>query len=192
MSQWQQAIQPSDLSSSVNDVSHSYMLIPKVSAVSALSQLVAKCRVRVTCKSGQLIHHRAQQNNSEPVWLLFHSGTAVRCSRSSDRRSPPSSAAQNRHRQSRGYADSRGWRRHELDSSAAEIAAHAHRNTSIWTNASLAALLKSTRGKSTQDGIQLNQNSKAMETDRPRHDGLAACVIAKQYYSATFVSVCFH
>jgi hypothetical protein len=47
MSQWEQAIQPSDLCSSVNNVSRGYMLIPKVGAVSPLSQLTAKCHLQV-------------------------------------------------------------------------------------------------------------------------------------------------
>jgi hypothetical protein len=134
MSQREQAIQPWDLSSSVNDVSHSFILIPKVSAVSALSQLAAKFRVRVACKSGQLTHHRAQQNNSEPVWSTDAAGLAPfpqRNCRSPHHRSPPRSAAQNRRCQSRGYDGPRGWQHHDLDSSAAEIAAHAHGDTSI-------------------------------------------------------------
>jgi hypothetical protein len=31
-----------------------------------------------------------------------------------------------------------------------------------------------------------------MEPDRPQHDRSAACVIAQQYSSSTFVSLCFH
>ena len=46
----------------------------------------------------------------------------------------------------------RGWQSRDLDSSAADIAAHARRNRSICTNVSLAALptaalLKAARGK---------------------------------------------
>jgi argininosuccinate lyase len=31
-----------------------------------------------------------------------------------------------------------------------------------------------------------------MESDRPQHDCFATCVIAQQYSSSTFVSLCFH
>jgi len=31
-----------------------------------------------------------------------------------------------------------------------------------------------------------------MEPDRPQHDRFAACVIAQQYSSSTFVSLCFN
>jgi hypothetical protein len=42
-------------------------------------------------------------------------------------------------------------------------------------------------------GIQLiKPNSIVLKPDRPQDDRLAACVIAQQYSSATFVSLCFH
>jgi hypothetical protein len=31
-----------------------------------------------------------------------------------------------------------------------------------------------------------------MKHDRPQHDRPTACVIAQQYFSSTFVSLCFH
>jgi hypothetical protein len=34
--------------------------------------------------------------------------------------------------------------------------------------------------------------SNTLENDRPQHDGIAACVIAQQYSSVTFVSLRFH
>jgi len=70
-------------------------------------------------------------------------------------RSPPTSAAQNRCCQPRGNAGPRGWQRlqrHDLDSSAAEIVAYSRGNTSIWTNAPLAALLETARGKGAATG----------------------------------------
>jgi hypothetical protein len=37
-----------------------------------------------------------------------------------------------------------------------------------------------------------NPNSNTLEPDRPQYDGPAVCVIAQQYFSTTFVSLCFH
>jgi hypothetical protein len=64
------------------------------------------------------------------------SNTAVHCSRFPYHRSPPSSAAQNRCCQPRGYSGPCGW---SVSIAMTLTAAHARVNTSIWTNASLAA-----------------------------------------------------
>jgi hypothetical protein len=40
--------------------------------------------------------------------------------------------------------------------------------------------------------FSLNPNSKALESFRPQHDRLDACIIAQQYSSATFFSLPFH
>jgi len=37
----------------------------------------------------------------------------------------------------------------------------------------------------------LNPNSSTLEPDRPQHIGPTACIIAQQYSSTTFVSLCF-
>jgi hypothetical protein len=36
------------------------------------------------------------------------------------------------------------------------------------------------------------QTPDMMVLDRPQHDCFAACVVAQQYSSTTFVSLCFH
>jgi hypothetical protein len=41
-------------------------------------------------------------------------------------------------------------------------------------------------------GVQLKSDSSMLEPDRPQHDRLAACVIAQQYYSATFLLLRFY
>jgi hypothetical protein len=40
--------------------------------------------------------------------------------------------------------------------------------------------------------MYITQNPTHLEIDRPQHDLTAACVIAQEYSSATFVSMCCH
>ena len=171
MAQWEQAVQPWDLSSSVNDVSHSYMLIPKVSAVSALSQLAAKCRVKVTCKPGQLTHHGAQENNSELVWSKDAAGLSPFPQRNCRSLLPfPPAVGLPQQRGTKPPLPVAGLR---WSPRLAAIAApwpwqHAHTYTSIWTNASLAALpcaalLKSARGKSALQYTKWNPAESKLE-----------------------------
>jgi hypothetical protein len=59
----------------------------------------------------------------------------------------------------------------------------------VWRKSDLS--IQSTIYAHTRE-LSLNPNSNTLERNRPQHDRPAACVIVLQYYSANFVSLCFH